>query len=217
MEESRVGDMVKWSQSPEEFLDRFMSHHAENVGKDRWLEKTPANIVHAERIFDYWSSPRLMHIIRHPMDVFASIKQAGKEGLIENYPKLWCKFVGQGVRKASDGSMDILEIKYENLVYDTEGALQKCLDYADVEWESDVREFDGKQEDYEKVKDITGVESGTLARIAQPITDKRIGIAEEVVSDEEADRIETGIRELGYGDEFDSLTRDAESIVKSAA
>ena len=57
------------SQDAAAFLDGFMAAFAAHQGKSRWAEKTPANILHLDKIFAGWPDPRVVHIIRDPRDV----------------------------------------------------------------------------------------------------------------------------------------------------
>ena len=55
-----------------------MDELARKEGKPRWAEKTPGNIAHIDRIWKAWPDAQIVHIIRDPRDIFASLVEAKK-------------------------------------------------------------------------------------------------------------------------------------------
>src|SRR4051794_14011535 len=73
MRVAEVSALAMKSNSAEAFLSGLMSEVAQRQGKPRWAEKTPGNIAHADRIWKAWPDAQIIHIIRDPRDVFASL------------------------------------------------------------------------------------------------------------------------------------------------
>src|SRR5690606_33444432 len=84
--------------SPESFLDRLMRAVAARQGKPRWLEKTPGNIAHVDRIWSAWPDAQVLHIVRDPRDVYASLVEAKKWTAADVFAEHWCATIGEGER-----------------------------------------------------------------------------------------------------------------------
>jgi omega-hydroxy-beta-dihydromenaquinone-9 sulfotransferase len=54
------------------FLDEVFGDPARAAGAERWVEKTPWNILRAPAIFEILPSATLVHAVRNPLDVVAS-------------------------------------------------------------------------------------------------------------------------------------------------
>src|SRR6185295_11687317 len=75
--------------SAEDFLERFMANYAKRLGKPRWAEKTPANVAHVARILRHWPRARILHIVRDPRDIYASLVEAKKDGGADAFVARW--------------------------------------------------------------------------------------------------------------------------------
>ena len=93
---SELESMAEQSPTVGVFLSRLLDDYARKQGKPRWAEKTPGNIIHAERLFDLWPNAKLIHIVRDPRDIFASRRQAKKWDDPDYFAELWCSFFGRG-------------------------------------------------------------------------------------------------------------------------
>jgi len=108
---TRFAERIKWlatfySVSPEAlsgyleesgaeaFLDQLLSGFARAQSKSRWAEKTPGNILHMDRILAAWPQAKIVHIIRDPRDVFASLRQSRKWDSIEEFMARWTLYLG---------------------------------------------------------------------------------------------------------------------------
>ncbi len=54
------------------FVDELFAGGARTYGKSRWCEKTPNNLLEAEFLWELFPDARLLHIVRHPVQVAAS-------------------------------------------------------------------------------------------------------------------------------------------------
>lgn len=209
VEEPVVRHWAREADSAERFLDTFLGHLAHSLGKGRWAEKTPGNILHTDRIFRAWPSATVIHIVRRPLDVFASLKQAGKRDTIEEFVALWVDYLGAGrTGLRTHGPDRVVEVRYEALVSDPEKTMRYLLRQLGEDWHPVVSRYWGQLEDYEKVKRVTGKASTTLKRLGQPISTERVSIWRDTVSQAEAERIRDRIAASGLVDLFDELSAE---------
>ena len=186
-----------------EFLDLFLGYYAASLGKRRWAEKTPGNILHLDKILAGWPSAKLVHVIRDPRDVFASLKQAKKWDTCEIFSELWCRYLGSVQKFKTNLDLNpqcFLEIRYETLVTQPRGAMKRVIAFVGEEWEEDIENFQGQQGDYDRVLKYTGKASTTLERLKEPLSRKRIGIWRDHVTEEEMNKIHREVEKQGLLD-----------------
>ncbi|WP_291322735.1 sulfotransferase [Desulfonatronospira sp.] len=170
-------DMAEQCSSGEAFIDSFMSTYASLNGKKRWVEKTPANTLHIERIFTFWPQAYFIHVVRDPRDVYSSNALKSEEwSNPETFSNLWIKFISAHEEaKKTNWSLLMVEIRYEDLVLYPKETMRDILEFIREPWEDSVAGFQGESKDLEKVQNITGKTSSTLMRLSQPLSTTRIG------------------------------------------
>lgn len=201
--EEDVLEMGRNAANIHDFLNRLLGTYARTTGKLRWAEKTPGNVCHMDRIFSGWPEARVLHIIRDPKDVLASLRESNKWDQPEIFAEKWCAFLPrvEAARKAGLlNKQNYFEVRYESLVSHPEPETRRILDFLGEPWESAVADFVGKDQDYEKVLEVTGRESSTLARLKRPLEQDRIGIWRHVLSKEDIEGMRSAIRTAGHED-----------------
>ncbi len=189
--------------SGEEFIDLFMSEYARQKGKNRWVEKTPANTLHIERIFTFWPQAYFIHVVRDPRDVYSSNALKSEDwSNPEAFSNLWIKFISAHEEaKKTNGLRSMIEIRYEDLVLYPAGTMRGILEFIREPWEDSVADFQGETKDLEKVQNITGKTSSTLMRLSQPLSTTRIGAwKKELSATENLSRLEEIIRQAGFNE-----------------
>ena len=187
------------------FLSTILGRYAARSGKPRWAEKTPGNVCHLDRIFSNWPGAKVVHIVRDPKDIYASMRQAKKWDSIPEFTERWCDIMGavERFRETMDLSLDrYLEFRYETLVREPEKTTRILFDFLDEPWSEEVAAFAGKADDFDKVLAITGKSSKTLERLSQPLQTGRVGIWRGVLAAEEIDSIRDAVSQRGLGDAF---------------
>jgi len=197
--------MVAQSATIYAFLSKFLSAYTVRIGKSRWAEKTPGNIQHMDRIISGWPDAKIVHIIRDPKDIYASLREEKKWDSIDEFTERWCSIVGavEGFRSKLDLSSDrYIELRYESLIADPLGTTRILFDFLGEPWSEDVARFGGKADDFEKVRTATGKTSSPLKRLTQPLMSTRVGIWRRVLSAEEVDLLRHAVTERGFGSAF---------------
>ena len=192
------------SRSAPEFVTSVLDEFATRQGKRRWAEKTPGNILHVPRIFENWPDAKIVHIVRDPRDVYASLRQVRKWDSVEVFGDLWCAFIEAGAEAARTNVVH--EIRYEDLILNPEVCMRHVLEFIGESWEPNVSKFLGKSEDYDKVMAISGTASSTLDRLRHPLTDRRIGIWRNLIEPNELESLRQFIVDRNLGGLYDLIT-----------
>ncbi|MBC5798670.1 MAG: sulfotransferase [Candidatus Eremiobacteraeota bacterium] len=107
-----------------------------------FLEKTPSNALFMPEITGFLPAARIIHVLRDPRDVVASLLAASRSWGRRWAPRnarraitTWKEHVG-GVREASRNlpPSQFMEIRYEDLHADPERVLRSCITFLGLEW-----------------------------------------------------------------------------------
>ncbi len=212
MSVAEVTAMAMNSATAETFLATLMAEVARRQGKPRWAEKTPGNIAHADRIWAAWPDAKIVHIIRDPRDVFASLVEAKKWDSPEEFADRWVSTIGRGLRLKSEinpSTSSYLAIRYEDLIAAPEETMRRVIDFIGESWEPAAGQFSGRQEDFDKVLEATGKASTTLERLKEPLSGERVGIWPQVLTQKQLTEISRAIQARGYGDIYERVTAES--------
>ena len=213
--EQAIGDVSQ----VEACLDRLMDFLARREGKSRWVEKTPDNAGHIGRILSSWPSAKVLHVVRDPRDVYASMVEIGKWSEPAVFAEHWCKTVGaaRDWRGAQGGAHPAYhELRYERLVLAPEPTMREVLAFLGEAWEPEVAMFNGRPEDFERVQRATGKASTTLKRLALPLTDSRIGVWGSIIGLERWKPAQTELGRRGYDELVTALIAETDAISAEA-
>jgi hypothetical protein len=209
------------SSSAEVFLDRLMSAVAAAQGKARWAEKTPGNVAHAGRIVAHWSEATVVHIVRDPRDVFASVREAGKWTSVEEFGSRWCAVFAGLVSSRAAGVLhegNYLEIRYEDLVAEPEATMRAVVAFVGEDWDSAAGCFEGRDDEFRTVLAATGKESTTLERMKQPLNRTRLGIWPKFVPEQDiAAMRQYAEANFGLGVEWDRVIAESSATEEMTA
>lgn len=126
-----------------DLVDAIMSAKAASMGKERWGDKTPYYTPDIDVLWEIFPKAQIIHLVRDGRDV--AVSQRSIEWLGNSMPRLaadwrWkatiCHKVGS-VR----GSDHFLEVKYEDLVRDTETTLRRICAFLDEEYVSQMLRY----------------------------------------------------------------------------
>ena len=123
-------------------LRAFYGLYAERVGKPRWGDKTPIYVEHMRQIQSALPEARFVHLIRDGRDVALSrIRRALDEPpSVSRMAKAWSKRIEAARRQAQE--LDhYLELRYEDLVADTETTLRQVCEFVDLDYEAAMLDY----------------------------------------------------------------------------
>ena len=116
----------------------FYEIYAERQGKPRYGEKTPTYVQKMKLIQRALPEARFCHVIRDGRDVALSVLDRTVRDLTAgDVAKRWQK----KVTKARDDSPSLnhyMEIRYEDLIIDTEPVLRKVCDFFELPWQDEL-------------------------------------------------------------------------------
>jgi hypothetical protein len=135
-------DRAYWHRKIAEFFSSFQMEYARKRGKSRWAEKTPHYTPYLGFIRDLFPDSQIVHIIRDGRDVVASHRR--RFGYVEALRsiKRWRAHITIGRefgRLAPDDQYH--ELRYEDLVMDSETTLRELLAYLQEPWDERVLSY----------------------------------------------------------------------------
>ena len=137
-----------WHRKVAELFDSFQSDYACARGKVRWAEKTPNYALHLDYINELFPTCQVLHIIRDGRDVVAShLDRWGYISAVKATRK-WPLYIDRTRRVGARlPATRHREVRYEDLVGDTEAVMRKLLDFLGEPWDEGVLQYDQKPHD----------------------------------------------------------------------
>jgi len=118
--------------------------YAERYGKPRWGEKTPSYLLHMGLIQRLLPEAHFIHIIRDGRDVALSIKDLWfGPNTVEEAAEWWVNRI-RSAQRQSKGLANYMEIRYEDLVLDTEPTVRAVCDFLALPYDSAVLNYHEK-------------------------------------------------------------------------
>jgi hypothetical protein len=174
----------------------FYLTYAEREGKTRYGDKTPGYVKEMRRIQRVLPEARFIHIIRDGRDVSLSHLRMnwGPETYAES-AKLWRNRIRKA-RKMAPSVDHYMEVRFEELVDDTEGVLRGVCDFIELDFDPVMLDYHERAEErlQEKARELprknrpnqpaeARMESHRLAK--EPPRSDRIGMWRERMTPEE--------------------------------
>ncbi len=146
---SRFGfDQEVWLSGLAKFFGDIQQGYATSRGKQRWADKTPLYAMHMDFIAQIFPRAQFIHVIRDARDVAVSHrKRFGYRSCIKSAVK-WPRYIATA--RASGhrlGPERYFEVRYEQLVGNSEETLRGLLNFIGEEWEPQVLEFNTQPHD----------------------------------------------------------------------
>jgi hypothetical protein len=119
------------------FYDAYM----EQQGKPRWGEKTPTYVQKMKLIQRAIPEARFVHVIRDGRDVALSVLDRTVRDLTAgDVAKRWQKKITKA-REDSPKLDHYMEIRYEDLILDTERVLRKVAEFCELPWDDAMLDY----------------------------------------------------------------------------
>ena len=119
--------------------------NAAREGKARWGDKTPYYILQLPKIFDWFPDAQVIHLIRDGRDVALSMfARADDFGVYHTYhaAKYWEQYVTVGHERGSElGPERYMELRYEDILDDQRGSMQKVCDFLGEDFDESLINF----------------------------------------------------------------------------
>lgn len=210
---SSVHHMAESALSRAHFIDLFFQAYCHSAGKKRWAEKTPANLLNLDYIFQTFPHARFIHIIRDGRDVVCSLRTHPRHKVIDGelvpvktwkpmdeVANVWASNIKTSRKYLGDPRY--CEIRYESLVLDTEKTLTQMLEFVGEPWDpnmlnyhqvrTDSRDFTKFPQNPEATKPL---QTAAIGRWQQDISPKDQAVFKAIAGDL--------LCELGYADSND--------------
>jgi len=131
-----------------DLLDIVYEYHLDRDDKQIWGDKTPPYIAIVPQLLELYPNAKIIFLVRDGRDVTKSFQATGWYGtwLHEN-TREWKDAVLR-CKQFTDAlpNIDIYEVKYENLVLDTEETVRNLCDYLSIEYESEMLDWGAELE-----------------------------------------------------------------------
>ena len=141
----RLWDAISSLEKPllGELIDAVFRNCIDLENKSRWGDKTPQYTIEVDRLHKIFPHSKFIHIIRDVRDVYRSnfYKDRtilGKEKRIKRWSEIVTKCMEFGEKIGQDL---YLEIKYEDLVLETEKILKRICNFLEEEYDSKMLNF----------------------------------------------------------------------------
>ena len=165
-------------------LRAFYKLYAEKFGKPRWGDKSAYRSVMV-LIQELIPEARFVHIIRDGRDVALSIINLWwGPNSVEESANWWVS----GIQEARSQVADLhwyLEIRYEDLVLDTESILKKICSFIDLPW--NVKMLDYHKQAGERMAELTSIMDPNAKRITS--VEERLSIHRNLTSPPKATHV----------------------------
>jgi hypothetical protein len=125
----------------------FFDLYAEKQGKPRWGDKSPRYALAMPLIKRTLPEARFIHLIRDGRDVALSALKGRDPSpeKVEVTARRWKRRLAR-TRKASE-KVPYIEVRYEDLLTDTEAQLRKICEFSGLEWDPVVLRYHERAED----------------------------------------------------------------------
>ena len=152
------------------YWQRAKSLFGDNIGSKRFLDKTTMNSIDIGLINCIFPDAKLVFLLRDPRDVCLScfmqtmIPTPSTVHLLtwENTARFYAQIMDWWATIKPRLSLDYIEFRYEDAVFDFEASFRKVFDFLGLEWDPGVADFH---------KHAVGkvIASPSFSQVAQPL------------------------------------------------
>jgi hypothetical protein len=126
-------------------LRAFYDLYAEGQGKPRWGDKTPEYALLMTQIEGLLPEARFIHVIRDGRDAALSrirwrLQRTGEPANIERLARRWKRWIRRA-RKQGRQVTHYTEVRYEDLILDTEATLRGLCEFLALDWDAAVLDY----------------------------------------------------------------------------
>jgi len=144
IKEKMVSHLSKPPSNPAGFLNAAVQAFGEisglmGAGSQLWVEKTPYNEFHTDRIFRWWSKAKCLHIVRDPRDNFVSYVRKHPDWNAKGFARNWKLSTRAGLANiASFGDQRYRMIRFEDLLTSPDVVMGQIADFLNIKWHDNL-------------------------------------------------------------------------------
>ena len=185
----------------------FYEIYAERQGKPRYGEKTPTYVQKMKLIQRALPEARFCHVIRDGRDVTLSVLDRTVRDLTAaDVARRWRKKVTKA-REDSPAINHYMEVRYEDLVLDTEPVLRKVCEFFELAWHDDLLSYHERSAD--RLKEMArALPAGGSAK--ELTVERRMATHEMTTKPPSADRVQRWRKQMSeeQRSEFEEVAGD---------
>jgi hypothetical protein len=178
-------------------LRAFYELYAAQHGKPRWGDKTPDYVRKMKKIQKTLPEAHFIHVIRDGRDAGLSQNaRIAKRGKSPVPPKEMARRWRKRISKAQEDSADVakyIEVRYEDLISDTEGVLRRICDFVELEFDPAMLTYHERAE--ERLQEMAGALPAKKGR-PQREAGERVAAHAMTTKPPDSDRVAVWKREM---------------------
>ncbi len=170
-EQGRVTSAAEWRLSCERLdlqgvFEALMRHDGAVPRDGVWGDKSPTYLAHLDLLWHLWPEARVVHVVRDVRDHVLSMREAWGKDPIRAAAR-WADRIRTARKQARPGQW--MEVRYEDLVSQTEVELRRVLDFVSLDFDPLVLQPARASENLGKAKGATGVLQASAGRWRQDL------------------------------------------------
>lgn len=155
-----------------------------------WGDKTPAYLAHIPLLHRTFPSARFIHLVRDPRDRSLSVRRTWGKDILRAADRWETNVMEARQFGENHDEVNLLEIRYEDLLEDPEGTLRTVCDYLSVRFEEEMLTLDSPSEEYGDASGTSEIVQGNTGKFRFGLTDDEVRRLEEIAWH--------GLRAYGY-------------------
>lgn len=175
-------------------VEGLVENYRRTSGKSRWAEKTPHNVLFMMPLAQIFPDAKFLHVVRDGRDVACSLvtmNWVGPDGNkvdyirnIANAAGYWRHVYLNVQQQAAQPLLRgrVMEIRYEQLVTETEKTMRSVLQFVDEPWDESVLAHQRRRQTQYEPR-----EESSTAQVRNPVHGKAVGRWQNNMT--EADRL----------------------------
>jgi ornithine cyclodeaminase/alanine dehydrogenase-like protein (mu-crystallin family) len=201
LDRDEIEEMLRRTPSRAQFIDAFQRRLLAGSGKSVWVDKTARNIHRLDYILTHFPHAKIVHVVRDPRDVVASLKAHKKRKIKDGalVPTGYCMPVNFCIDRwqlaiehalARRDSANYHEVRYESLILETERTLRALCEFLGVDFDERMLRFhlcDTPTRDYMKfpqnVEATQPLYASAVGRYRTALTEAEIAETERRLGD----------------------------------
>lgn len=141
---SELNEIKNYSDLLLRIVQKYNIHISHKKTAKIWIDHTPQNTEDVDTLKELFPNAKFIHIIRDGRAVASSHQKLswGPKGM-KNMATYWLKKLALGFAYEVRYPNDVLSIKYEDLLTDTETTVKKVTDFIGIGYEENMLKADG--------------------------------------------------------------------------